>query len=305
MVREFFIGLIASVLFAALSQYLAPWLGLLDYPDDAHKQHGRTVAIGGWAIAAAALPILAFANAQIWSLALGSFVALFIGLLDDRFSLSPQTKLLGQLLCAFLTVLGAGWVIQSVRIFEIGIALSWLAVPFTIFWIVGAINAFNLIDGLDGLATGSTAIIFGATALIASQSGNSIVFALSMGFVGVLLGFLLFNWAPAKVFLGDGGTHFVGYWLAVLCIQATQLTFSTALSDVPILVSILLLGVPIFDTAWAILRRVRQKRSVFQADRGHLHHRILALGLSERVTVMLLYGIVAALCTVAIVIFNF
>lgn len=306
MVREFFIGLVSSLAFTALSQYIAPRLGLLDLPNDAHKHHGRTVAIGGWALACAALPILALANlAELWKLALGSLVAFLTGLLDDRFGLSPKAKLFGQLLGALVAVLVAGWTIQSVNLFGIELALGWLAIPFTLFWVVGAINAFNLIDGLDGLAAGSAAIILGATALIASQSGNSIVVALSMGFVGIVLGFLLFNWAPAKVFLGDSGTHLVGYWLAVLCLQATQPTLSTRLSDVPILVPILLLGVPIGDTAWAILRRLRQKKSIFQADREHLHHRVLALGLSERVTVVLFYGIVAVLCAVAIAIFNF
>ncbi len=304
MVREFFVGLTSSLVLTALSRYIAPRLGLLDFPDDAHKTHGCTVAIGGWAIALAVLIIIALANvAELWKLAVGSCVALLTGLLDDRFGLSPKAKLFGQILCALVTVLVMKWTVQSVDLFGIELALGWLAVPFTLFWIVGAINAFNLIDGLDGLATGSAAIIFGATAFIANQSGNGVALALSMGFVGVLVGFLLFNWAPAKVFLGDGGTHFVGYWLAVLSLQATRSTLSTTPSDVPILVSILLLGVPIFDTTWAIVRRLRQKRSILQADRGHLHHRILALGLSERVTVLLLYGVVAALCAVAVVIF--
>jgi len=210
---------------------------------------------------------------------------------------------LGQVLCAAIAALIAGWTVQSVTLFGIEIALSWLAIPFTLFWIVGAINAFNLLDGLDGLATGAAAIILGATAFIAHQSGNGAALALSAGFVGILLGFLLFNWAPAKVFLGDGGTHFVGYWLAILSIQATQAHLS-APRDVPILVSIVLLGVPIADTAWAIVRRVRQKRSIFQADLGHLHHRLLGLGLSERTTVLILYGAVAITCAVAVVIFS-
>ena len=304
MVREFFIGLVSSLILTALSRYVAPRLGLLDFPDDAHKQHGRTVAIGGWAIAFAVLLIFALVNgAELWKLALGSFVAFLTGVLDDRFGLSPKAKLFGQLLCALVTVLVAGWTVQSVNLFGIELALGWLAIPFTLFWITGAINAFNLMDGLDGLATGGAAIIFGATAFIAYQSGNNVVLVLSMGFVGVLVGFLLFNWAPAKVFLGDGGTHVVGYWLAILSVHATQPTLSTMLSDVPILVPILLLGVPIFDTTWAILRRLRQKRSILQADRGHVHHRILALGLSERVTVLVLYGVMAALCIGAIVIF--
>ncbi|MCL6642906.1 MAG: undecaprenyl/decaprenyl-phosphate alpha-N-acetylglucosaminyl 1-phosphate transferase [Candidatus Bipolaricaulota bacterium] len=302
MVREFFIGFLSSVVFTALSRLVAPRLGLLDSPDDSHKAHGRTVAIGGWAIALAA--VFALLNvAELWRLALGSFVALLVGLLDDRFGLSPKAKLLGQLLCAAVAVLIAGWTVQSVTLFGIEIALGWLAIPFTLFWVVGAINAFNLLDGIDGLATGGAALIFGATALIAHQSGNSAVLALSVSFVGILLGFLLFNWAPAKVFLGDGGTHFVGYWLAILSIQATQADLSVA-RDVPILVSIFSLGVPIADTAWAIVRRLRERKPILQADRGHLHHRLLAFGLSERTVVLILYGAVAITCAVAVAIFS-
>jgi UDP-GlcNAc:undecaprenyl-phosphate GlcNAc-1-phosphate transferase len=297
------VGLISSLICTALSRYVAPRWGLLDSPDDTHKAHGRTVAIGGWALAAAALPILALLSAiEIWELTAGSFVALGVGLLDDRFGLSPKAKLLGQVLCAAVAVLVAGWTVQSVTLFGVEIALGWLAIPFTLFWIIGAINAFNLIDGLDGLAAGSAAIIFGATALLAHQSGNSAVLALSVWFVGVLLGFLFFNWAPAKVFLGDGGTHFVGYWLAILSIQATQTDLS-APHDASILVSIVLLSVPIADTAWAIVRRLRERKSILQADRGHLHHRLLAFGLSERAAVLILYGAVAITCAVAVVIF--
>lgn len=280
-------------------------MGLLDSPDDAHKAHGRAVAIGGWAVALAALAVFVLLNVtEIWKLALGSFVALCVGLLDDRLGLSPKAKLLGQLLCALVTALVVGWTVQSVRFFGVELALSWLAIPFTLFWIIGAINAFNLMDGLDGLATGGAAIIFGATALIAHQLGNGIALALSAGFVGVLLGFLLFNWAPARVFLGDGGTHFVGYWLAILSVQATQAELNTTPSSVPILVSMLLLGVPIFDTAWAILRRLSKRQSIFHADREHVHHRLVALGMSERTAVLILYAIIAALCGLAIVIFN-
>ncbi len=306
MVREFFIGFLSSVVLTALSRYVAPRWGLLDFPDDSHKAHGRTVALGGWAIALAALTVFALLSiAELWRLALGSFVALSVGLLDDRFGLSPKAKLLGQVLCAAVAVLVAGWTVQSVTLSGIETALDWLAIPFTLFWVVGAINAFNLLDGLDGLATGAAAIIFSATALLAHQSGNGTVLALSVGFVGVLLGFLFFNWAPAKVFLGDGGTHFVGYWLAILSIQATQADLSLSVShDVPILVSIFLLGVPIADTAWAIVRRLRERKSILQADRGHLHHRLLALGLSERTVVLILYGAVAITCTVAVVIFS-
>jgi UDP-GlcNAc:undecaprenyl-phosphate GlcNAc-1-phosphate transferase len=303
-VREFFVGLALGAGCSYLSQRLAPLLGLLDYPDDTHKQHGRTVAIGGWALAPAMIPVFVLMGiTELWKLALGSLVALLTGLLDDRFGLSPRAKLLGQLLSALIAVFVSGWVIQSVNLFGIELALGWLAIPCTLFWIVGAINAFNLIDGLDGLACGGALVIFGATALIAWYGDNSIVLALSVGFIGTLLGFLFFNWAPARVFLGDGGTHFVGYWLAVFSIQATGP--GLAPESVPILLSMLLLGVPILDTAWAILRRLLNKKPIFQADRGHLHHRLLALGLSERTTVVILSGIFAVLCGLAVVISHF
>lgn len=300
MVREFLLGFLGSVVLTALGRYIAPRLGLLDSPDDTHKAHGRTVALGGWALAAAALPILAGLSAiEIWKLALGSFVALGVGLLDDRFGLSPKAKLLGQVLSAAVAVLIAGWTVQSVSLFGVEMALGWLAIPFTLFWIVGAINAFNLLDGLDGLATGAAAIIFGAAALLAHQAGNSAVLALLGGFVGILLGFLSFNWAPARVFLGDGGTHFVGYWLALLSIQATQAGLS-APREVPLLSPIFLLGVPIADTVWAIVRRLRERKSILQADRGHVHHKLVAMGLSDQAAVLILYGAVAITCAVAV-----
>lgn len=305
MVREFIIGFVLSTGFAYLSQRLAPLVGLVDSPDDAHKQHSRTVAIGGWTLALSAIPLLALVgSAPTWRLMLSSLIVLVTGVLDDRVGLSPRTKLLGQLLCAVVTVLVTGWAIQSVNLLGMKLVLGWVAIPFTLFWIVGAINAFNLIDGLDGLATGGALIICSATALIAWQGGNNAVLTLSVGFVGVLLGFLLFNWAPARVFLGDGGTHFVGYWLAVLSIQATQSTVSTSPTDVPLIVSVFLLGVPIADTTWAIVRRLWRRKPIFQADRGHLHHRILALGWGERAAVLILYAIFAVSCGMAVVIFK-
>jgi UDP-GlcNAc:undecaprenyl-phosphate/decaprenyl-phosphate GlcNAc-1-phosphate transferase len=125
------------------------------------------------------------------------------------------------------------------------------------------------------------------------------VLALLGGFVGISLGFLSFNWAPARVFLGDGGTHFVGYWLALLSIQATQAGLS-APREVPLLSPIFLLGVPIADTVWAIVRRLRERKSILQADRGHVHHKLVAMGLSDQAAVLILYGAVAITCAVAV-----
>lgn len=301
-VREFLLALALSLGLTYLSQRLTPLLGLVDRPDDVHKHHGRTVAIGGWAVAVTMVPVFFLVGTRelLGLVFFGSLIALGTGLIDDRFGLSPRAKLLGQLLAAIATV--AGWVIHSVNLFGFEISLGWLAIPLTLFWIVGAINAFNLIDGLDGLAAGGALIIFGATALLAWQGGNETVLGFSLGLVGALFGFLFFNWAPARVFLGDGGTHFLGYWLAILSIQATQTDLSASPSNVPIVVSMLLLSVPIVDTAWAILRRLLQGRPIFQADRGHLHHRFLGLGWGERATVLILYAIFVLLCGVAVVV---
>lgn len=298
MVGEFFISLFFSLALAYLSQYLAPRLSLCDHPDNGHKQHGRTVAIGGWTLVLATIPAF-WGLPELWSLWLGGLVALGTGLLDDRFGLSPPQKLLGQLLAALIAAMLAGWQISSVNLWGVEIALGWLALPCTIFWIVGAINAFNLIDGLDGLAVGGALIICGALAWLAWQAGHQALLTLLLGLVGALGGFLIFNFWPARVFLGDSGAHFLGYWLAIFTVEATQPRFSLLLENVPILVSLLLLGLPIADTAWAILRRLRDKKPIFQADRRHLHHRLLALGLGEQATVLILYGVFALFCAAA------
>lgn len=294
MVGGFFIALGLSLVLTWLS---ARW-GPRDYPDDAHKQHGRVVALGGWVLALATLPAFWGARA-LWSLWLGSLVALATGLLDDRFGLSPLQKLLGQLAAALLAVFIAGWEIRSLSLWEAEIALGWLTAPFTIFWIVGAMNALNLIDGLDGLAAGAALIICSALVLLVAPENYKDLLLL-WSFAGALLGFLFFNFWPARVFLGDSGAHFLGYWLAIFSVGATQSHLAAPPERLPIIVSMLVLGLPIIDTAWAILRRLAARKPVLQADRGHLHHRLLARGLGERLTVIILYLIVALFCGIAV-----
>lgn len=285
-----------SLLFTWLSQHLAPRWGLRDYPNNGHKQHGRVVAVGGWALALATLPSF-FIVPELWGLWLASAVALATGLLDDRFGLSPRQKLLGQLASALIALFVAQWEIRSLSLMGIEIALGWLSLPFTLFWIVGAINALNLIDGLDGLASGVALMICLALTMATGQENTQ---ALLLSFAGALLGFLVFNFWPARVFLGDSGTHFLGYWLAIFSVGALQSQLAAPPERLPILVSVLMLGLPILDTAWAILRRLVARRPIFQADRGHLHHRLLALGWGERKTVIVLYAITAIFCALAL-----
>jgi UDP-GlcNAc:undecaprenyl-phosphate GlcNAc-1-phosphate transferase len=284
---------------------LSPVLGLVDAPGT-RKYHNGKIAIAGWALVLAftvgAIAFVSFSR-ELVGLWLGSLIAAATGLLDDLRDLSPRQKLWGQLLAALVATLASPWVIESIRIIDIEIALGWLAIPFTVFWIVGAMNALNLLDGLDGLAAGAAAIISGASALLAWQSENLPVLILSLALSGAALGFLYYNFCPARVFMGDTGSHFLGYWLAILSVQATQPGLASP-TQAPLLISVLLLGLPIIDTGWAILRRVRAHRSITAADRGHIHYRLLSCGWTCTKTVLVLCGAIAILCLSAIALYN-
>ncbi len=226
---------------------------------------------------------------QLVALLGGGAAAAALGALDDRFDLRARWQLLGQVLLALAAVwlgisvtgvnnpFGAGR-ISFDQVFAIG---------FTVLWIVGMINSINFIDGLDGLSTG-IAIIAAATLgaiSLTTQIGQPLIAVFCFILAGALLGFLRWNFNPASVFTGTTGVMFVGYTLAVLAILGTA----------KIAVALLVLGVPIIDTFWIIVRRAVAGRSPFTPDRGHLHHRLLDLGLGHRQTVLLIYAICASL----------
>jgi UDP-GlcNAc:undecaprenyl-phosphate GlcNAc-1-phosphate transferase len=306
---EAWIGFILSGLLSLwltrVSVDLSLVLGLVDVPDG-RKLHTGTIAIAGWVMVVASLmgTIVALNfSRELVGLWLGSIVAALTGLMDDWRGLHPKAKSLGQLLAALLAIIISPWVIQSIQLFGQEIALGWFAVPLTIFWIMGAINALNLLDGLDGLAAGVAAIVAGACAVLAWQSGNAAMLALALIICSTALGFLLHNFYPAKVFMGDTGSHFLGYWLAILTVQTMQPSMGTP-THAPLVISVLLLGLPIADTAWAILRRLKLRRAIFEADRGHIHHRLLARGWTCTRTVLWLYGVVTILCVIALWVFR-
>ena len=165
--------------------------------------------------------------------------------------------------------------------------LGVLGIPFTIFWIVAVTNAVNLIDGLDGLASGVSIIALITFAVISYQMDQLTVALLSISLAGALFGFLRYNFFPAKIFLGDSGSMFIGFMVAVLA------TFGLlkGVTLVAFIIPILVLGVPIFDTCFAIFRRYCEHQPIFQADKKHIHHRLLGCGLSHKQTVLVIYGI--------------
>lgn len=215
-----------------------------------------------------------------------------IGLIDDIRAVRPRTKLLVQVLAATI-LCAAGVRIESLRIsqtffiYELG-PYSW---PVTILWIVGVTNAINLIDGLDGLAAGIALIAAAALAIVGFYFGQRLFTSLALCLVGGLAGFLFFNFNPAKIFLGDSGSLLLGYLISALAVMEMSLIPATIPNFAALAVPALALGIPIFDSAYSIVRRILERRSPFAADKGHIHHRLLALGWSPVRVVVVLYAV--------------
>jgi UDP-GlcNAc:undecaprenyl-phosphate GlcNAc-1-phosphate transferase len=221
---------------------------------------------------------------------------LLLGMLDDRFEFSAVWKFAGQLAIVYLLWQG------GVRIHTLPLTagtqpLSDLAsFGLTAFWVLGLTNAVNLIDGLDGLASGICAISAGCLCLIEILKGATWAASASAAVCGASVGFLRYNFHPARIYLGDAGSLLLGFWLAAIAIAAASKTAAATTLILPMM----LLGVPLFDTGWAIVRRTWARRPWWKADRGHLHHRLLDSGLSTVHTVIVLYSISAVLGLVAV-----
>jgi UDP-GlcNAc:undecaprenyl-phosphate GlcNAc-1-phosphate transferase len=232
---------------------------------------------------------------DVAALLLGGAVAAGLGAMDDLFNLRARWQFAGQFaLAAGAIVLGIGIDVVN-NPFAPGVVRfpGIIAVGFTIFWIMGMINSINWIDGLDGLSSGVSIIAAVTLGLISlsTRVNQPLIAVLCFVLAGSLLGFLRWNFHPARIFTGTSGVMFVGYTLAVLSILGTA----------KVAVALLVLGVPIIDTFWIIVRRISQRRSPFTPDRQHIHHRLLDLGLSHRQTVLLIYAVCAGLAVLSLV----
>lgn len=236
---------------------------------------------------AAALVCSVPLNREMLGLLLGGLVILVVGLIDDRRALSPWAKLAGQIGAAAVLVSFGVTIKFMTNPFGGMISLGYFSIPFTIAWVVAITNALNLVDGLDGLAAGIAVISAGTVAVISLGQGALPVAFCAMLLGAAALGFLPYNFHPARIFMGDTGAMFLGFMLASL--SALGLTKSaTAFS---LILPILILGIPIFDLLFAIVRRLLRGQHIFTADKGHLHHRLLDMGLTHRQTVLMIYAI--------------
>ena len=227
---------------------------------------------------------------------LAGWIIFAAGLLDDLYDLRPTTKLLAQCLAA-LVAYGVGFRIEEISFGGVSVQVGVLSLALTLLWIVAVVNAFNLIDGLDGLATGIGLVALGSTFVVAWMLGNTEVALVCAALGGALLGFLRYNFRPARIFLGDSGSQFVGFMVAVLSVHGSTKSATAVLAAVPLLV----LALPLLDTLLSILRRWLRGKPVFGADEHHLHHRLLAVGLTHVRAVVLLYVLAAALAVLGVV----
>jgi UDP-GlcNAc:undecaprenyl-phosphate GlcNAc-1-phosphate transferase len=291
---------------------MARQIGAVDRPNDRKvSRRDNMPLLGGLAVAmgcsvALAVVVIGLDSdskmiRQFEGFLMGGFVLLAVGMLDDRWSLSAWPKLLGQMVAAGIAI-HHGYVIEYFR--EPFTAATfdlpyWLGAAFTMFWIVAVSNAINLIDGLDGLATGVGAIIAVTLTVICAQAEQPVGVVLGLVLAGSLLGFLPFNFAPARIFLGDTGALFIGYALSLIALEGYLGGYRKA-SLMAFLVPMLALAVPLLDTLLSIIRRARAGQKIFSADRQHMHHRLLESEGSDRGAVLSLYFLTACFCVIAV-----
>jgi len=302
----FLTALMASLLVMPSLYNLSIKVGGVDMPDYQRKIHDRAVPrIGGIAILCGLLiSVLLFCTTTtfISGLVTGGIIIFFVGFIDDLRSLTSVQKLAGQIIGTSVGVIISQNHIKNLGdLFTLGtIELpTAFAIPFTIFCIVGLINSLNMIDGLDGLAGGVSAIACLALAILAVEVGSQQVFFVSAALLGAVIGFLAHNAYPARIFMGDAGSNLLGFTLGMLGVRLIDV--SPTVSPVAILV---ILSVPVFDTLFVIAGRLISGRPVMRADRAHLHHRLLDIGLGHKASVLAVFGWSYFMAAVAVLYYN-
>jgi UDP-GlcNAc:undecaprenyl-phosphate GlcNAc-1-phosphate transferase len=309
----FLIALTLSLITTPFAKNLGNKWGAIDFPDERKFHHSPIPRDGGLAIVFSffvTLCIMSFFNTDVSNtlrfdppmiyLFVGSGICFAVGLFDDFKRLGPYIKFFVQIVAATVAYLGG----VRIEFFHVGsffIQAGVLSYFITVFWFVFFINAINLIDGLDGLAAGITFFASIVLVILSVIQNNFVTAVLFTALSGSILGFLRYNFNPASIFMGDGGSYFLGFTIAGLSITgAVKSQLGAAL-----LIPLVALGVPIFDTLISPLRRFMLGQSLFQPDKGHVHHRLIDKGLSARRSVLIIYGITIGLCLLSILLVNF
>jgi len=294
---SFAVGLLLSALLTPVMRWAAIPLGIVDHPDGRRKLHQQPTPLGGGvAVCLATILAVIVSLCTSWQGSLGEgkspghfligllaavIMIVAVGLLDDCVSLRGRQKLAGQIVATAILVF-SGLVVERINIFGAQIELGLLSIPFTFFWLLGAINALNLIDGIDGLASSVGVILSLAIAGMAAMTGHGLDALIAVALCGALLGFLLYNFPPASIYLGDAGSMLIGLLLGALAIRSSLKGPATAALAAPTVIW----AIPILDVGMAILRRKLTGRSIYHTDRGHLHHCMLRKGFSHRTTLL-------------------
>jgi UDP-GlcNAc:undecaprenyl-phosphate/decaprenyl-phosphate GlcNAc-1-phosphate transferase len=285
----FMVAFLLALLLTPVVSQAAWWVGAVDRPSGGRRLHERpTPLLGGLAILmAVAIPAFALGNRHgLWGVMAGAILMALLGAFDDIHPLHPGVKLLGMLAIASIPA----WLDITIDHFSLPVLgvhnLGLWQFPLTVLWIVAIANIVNFIDGMDGLAAGFCAIAALTFAVLAASLGRADAAALSAILAGAALGFLRYNFSPASVFMGDAGSLMLGYLLAVLAISGVLKTAAA----VSLLFPLVILALPILDTSFVILKRLKYGRPIYEADTSHFHHRFAAIGYSQRRAALTVYA---------------
>lgn len=296
----FLVSLVVTMALIPALMRVADRLSVMDTPNERKMHAGAIPRIGGMAmVIGACLPILLWLpyTNTVMAFLLSLLILLVFGAWDDSKELNYRIKFLGQFLAALVIVF---WGDVNLAVFPftgMDPVSSYLSVPVTIIFIVGVTNAVNLSDGLDGLAAGVALLSLAAIALLAKLANGGVIVLASFAVAGTIFGFLRYNTYPARIFMGDTGSQFLGFTIGVLSVMLTQ-QVNTALNP---LLPLFLVGLPIIDTLFVMVKRISEGRSPFSADRTHMHHRLLSLGMAHYEAVSVIYVSQLALLLAAFV----
>jgi len=300
---SFVLAMVVSFVTTPLVRRLAVKIKAVDVPKDSRRMHKKPIPlIGGLAIFAGfivATLIFGKLSREMVSILIGACIIVAIGIVDDIKPIPPVYKLIGQICAALVPALN-GVVIENLTnpFADTGmVSLGVVGIPVTVFWIVAIVNAVNFIDGLDGLACGVSAISSITMFAVAFMVSDQPVILAMAALAGACLGFLPFNFNPAKIFMGDTGSMFLGFILATVSIQGLFKMYAVVSFAIPFVV----LAVPLADIIFSVVRRVAKGKSPFAADRGHIHHKLIDMGLDQKQSVLILYCLSIVLGVISVI----